>query len=115
MVPPSTTRDTPLTAQSQAGLDGHVPSPAVTSFRRDSILYMDLLGLRPTTSSGGHPSMMDIVRSVPEFLYEANLAHIDQAEAREDAHMPKTVRERLSDIITYRLLLLYQVSIACVP
>jgi hypothetical protein len=41
MVRPIHTGDTPITVQTQAGLAGYVPSPAVISFRPDHILYRD--------------------------------------------------------------------------
>jgi hypothetical protein len=97
LVRPSATRDIPLTVQAQAGLAGYVPSPAVVIFRHDSILYWDLSGLQPTTaySSG-----------VRDFVSEGSLDRADRVEAREVALMKNVMRERLSNVITDRLLLL---------
>jgi hypothetical protein len=111
VVCPSATHNNPLTIQSQAGLAGPVPSPAVISFRRDSILCRDLTGLRPTTSrSGGEPTILELTRSVRDFVSTASMDRTDRAEARDIACMPKTVRERLGGGITDRLLLMCQVS-----
>jgi hypothetical protein len=47
---------------------------------------------------------------VHDFVSEASLDRMDQAEAREDARMPNAVRARPSNVIADRLILLYQLS-----
>jgi hypothetical protein len=69
LVQPNATCSTPITVQTQVGVGNYIPSPAVISFRRQSIMYRDLPGLRPAMSSGpGDPAMLDIARSVRDFL-----------------------------------------------
>jgi hypothetical protein len=107
LVEPNATRSTPLTVQTLVGVWGYIPSPAAIIFRRQSIMYRDLPGLRPTTTYGpGDPAMLNIARSVRDFVSYASTDRTDRALAREESRRPKTVRERMSDAITDRLLLL---------
>jgi hypothetical protein len=111
LVRPRDTCSAPLAIQNQAGLADYVPSPAVISFHHNSILYRDLPGLQPASSqSGSDPTMLDIARSVCDFLSKASLDHMDRVEVSNDAQRPKAVRTRMSDVIVDRILLLCQVS-----
>jgi hypothetical protein len=62
------------------------------------------------TSGPGDPTMLDIAWSVRAFVSDASIDRTDRALAREESRWPKTVRGRMSDAITDRLLLLCQVS-----
>jgi hypothetical protein len=107
LVQPNDTRSTPLAVQTQVWVGNYIPSPVAISFRRQSIMYRDLPGLRPAMSSGpGDPAMLDIARSVRDFVLDASTDRTDRAVAREESRRPRTVRERMSEAITDRLLLL---------
>jgi hypothetical protein len=110
LIRPSVTRDTPLTIQVKAGLTGYVPSKAFLSFRHNIILYRDLPGLRLTTSSSRDDSaMLDITMNVRDVVSDSSLNRMDQAKAQGVVCMPKTIHERLSNVIVSHLLLSFQV------
>jgi hypothetical protein len=97
LIKPSTTHATPITVQTQVGVNGCVPSLSASSYRQEHTMYRDLPGMR---------SMMDIARSVRDFISKAIDDWTDLSEARKVTRLPHTMRERLSDTIVIRLLLL---------
>jgi hypothetical protein len=83
LVKPNATRSTPLTVQTYVGVRGYIPSPAAISFHRQSIMYRDLPGLHPTTTSSPvDPAMLDIAQSVRDFVSDASTDQTDRAMAR---------------------------------
>jgi hypothetical protein len=108
LVKPSATVDTPLTLQDRVGLEGYVPSPAVVSHRRQHLLYRDLPALLPQPSgkAASDPALLDVARGMQDMVAEAHLDRNDRTVAREMAHRPRTVRERLGEVLTNRILLL---------
>jgi hypothetical protein len=108
LVKPSATVDAPLTLQDRVGLEGYVPSPAVVSHRRQHLLYLDLPALLPQLSgkTSSDPALLDVARGVQDMVAEARLDRNDRTDAREMARRPQTVRERLGEALTDRILLI---------
>jgi hypothetical protein len=108
LVKPSATVAAPLTLQSRVGLEGYVPSPAVVSHRRQHLMYRDLPAPLPQPSGGAtsDPALLDVARGMQDMVAEARLDRNDRRDAREVARRPRTVRERLGEALTDRILLL---------
>jgi hypothetical protein len=99
----------PLTMHACAGKPGYVPSPVVVNYRRDQLLYRDLPALMPVTtpSPASDPALLDVVRGMRDMVIEARL---DRNDAREVARRTRTMRDRLGESLTDRLLLLFRAS-----
>jgi hypothetical protein len=108
LVKPSAVRAEPLTLLDRVGLEGYVPIPAAVSHRRLHLLYRDLPALMPRLASGpvSDPALLDVARGMQDMVNEARLDRNDRTDAREIARRPRTVRERLGEALTDRLLLL---------
>jgi hypothetical protein len=108
LVKPSDGVSIPLTMHTCVGKPGYVPSPAVVSYRRDQLLYHDLPALMPVTNPipASDPALSDVARGMRDMVTEARLDRNDRNDAREVARQPRTVRERLGESLTDRLLLL---------
>jgi hypothetical protein len=108
LVKPSDGVSIPLTMHACAGKPGYVPSPAVVNYRRDQILYGDLPALMPvsTPSPASDPALLGVARGMRDMVIEARLDPNDRNDAREVARRPRTVRDRLGEFLTDRLLLL---------
>jgi hypothetical protein len=108
LVKPSATVAAPLTLQARVGLEGYVPSPAVVIHRRQHLLYRDLPALLPQLSgeAASDPALLDVARAMQDMVAEARLDRNDRTDAREMARRPRTVRERLGEALTDRIILL---------
>jgi hypothetical protein len=108
LVKPSDGLSIPLTMHACAGKPGYVLSPAVVNYRRDQLLYRDLPALMPVTtpSPTSDPALLDVARGMRDMVIEARLDRNDRNDAREVARRPPTVRYRLGESLTDRLLLL---------
>jgi hypothetical protein len=85
-----------------------VPSPAVVSHRRQHLLYHDLPALLPQLSgkAASDPTLLYVARGMQDMVAEARLDRNDRTDAREMARRPRTVRERLGEALTDRILLI---------
>jgi hypothetical protein len=108
LVNPSATVTAPLTLQTRVGLEGYVPSPVVVSHHRQHLLYRELPSLLPQLSgkSSSDPALLDVARGMQDMVAEARLDRNDRTDDREMARRPRTVRERLGEALTDRILLL---------
>jgi hypothetical protein len=73
------------------------------------VLYQDLPGLRPSadsTSSTSDPTLIDVARGMRDMVMEARAERNVRLDNREESHRPKSVREKMGDTITDRLLFL---------
>jgi hypothetical protein len=108
LVKPSATVAAPLTLQARVGFEGYVPSPAVVGHRRQHLLYRDLPALLPQPSGGAasDPALLDVARGMQDMVAEARLDRNDRMDAHEVACRPRTVRERLGEALTNRIILI---------
>jgi hypothetical protein len=97
----------PILFQSQSGIAAYVPGPAVVSHRREHLLYRDLLCMLPSaTNAASDPALLDVARGVRDMVSESRAEQEDRANSRGVTRRPRTIRERLGDVIVDCLLLL---------
>jgi hypothetical protein len=110
LVQPSSERQESWTLQPQAGLAGYVPGPMAMSYRREHVLYRDLPALRPGSvlPAVSDPALVDVARGMRDMVVEARAERRDRLDHREKDRRARTIREKLGDAITDRLLLLCQ-------
>jgi hypothetical protein len=108
LVKPSDGVSIPLTTHACVGKPGYVPSPDVVNYCRDQLLYGDFPALMPvtTSSSVSDPALLGVALDMRDMVTEARLDRNDRNDAPEVARRPRTVRERLGESLTDRLLLL---------
>jgi hypothetical protein len=72
--------------------------------------YRNLPALRPSTAAvaTGDPALLDVDRGVQDMVAKDRADCNDHAESRTLAHLPRSVRERLSEVIVDQLLLIYR-------
>jgi hypothetical protein len=112
LVKPSSNLDEPYTLQNQAGKSGYAPGPDAISYRRENALYHDLpvMKITPAPPLESDPALLYVARSMRDMVAEARAERQDRMDSRDDIHRPKSVREKMGESITDRLLLLCQAS-----
>jgi hypothetical protein len=107
-----TEKDTePILVQSQVGLAAYVPGPAVVSHRREHLLHRGFPGLFPSTmTAASDPALLDVARGVRDMVSESRAEREDRYNSCEVTRRPRTIRERLGEVIVYLLLLLCRVD-----
>jgi hypothetical protein len=108
LVQPNEDYEAPLTVHAQAGKAGHLPGPVVIHYRRKHTLYRDLPSLHPiaTRAATSDPALIDVARGMRDMVAEARADRNDRTDNRDEPQRPNTVREKMGDTITDRLLLL---------
>jgi hypothetical protein len=81
-----------------------------TSYRRAHILYCDLPGLRPGSviPTASDPALVDVDHWMRDIVVEARAKRNDHLNNHEEARLSRTVREKLGDMITDRIMLFCQ-------
>jgi hypothetical protein len=105
--------EVPLTVWAHAGRTGYTPGPVAINYRRTQVLYRDLPGLRPragSPSSTRDPALVDVARGMRDMVMEARAERNARLDNREESRRPKSVREKMGDTTTDRLLLLCHAS-----
>jgi hypothetical protein len=116
LVLPTEDSEVLVTVWAQAGRAAYSPGPVAINYRRDHVLYRDLpclpclrptSGLQPTVS---YPALIDVARGMRDMVAEALAERNDRLDNWEESRRPKSVREKMGDTITDRLLLLCRAS-----
>jgi hypothetical protein len=105
--------EVPVTVWAHAGRAGYTPGPVANNYRRTHVLYRDLPYLCPSSgplSSSSDPALVDVARGMHDMVAVARAEHNYRLDNREENRRPKSVREKMGDTITDRLLLLYRAS-----
>jgi hypothetical protein len=97
LVAPSMATPPPLSVYQKVGVTGYVTGPSTISYNRDADLYGDLPALNTAAFS---PAASDLA------LLEVARGVKDMVDVCAEARRPQTVRNRMGDRITDRLLLL---------
>jgi hypothetical protein len=113
LVLPTDESEVPVTVWAQAGRSGYTPGPVAINYRRTQVLYRDLPCLRPSAgppSNSSDPALVDVARGMRDMVMEARAERNVRIGTREENRHPKSVREKMGDTITDRLLLLCRAS-----
>jgi hypothetical protein len=113
LVLPTEDIEVPVTVWAQAGRSGYTPGPVAIINRRTQALYRDLPCLRPSAgppSSPSDPALVDVAWGMRDMVIEARSERNARLDTREENRRPKSVREKMGDTITDRLLLLCRAS-----
>jgi hypothetical protein len=94
------------TVWAQAGRAGYTPVPVSINYRRAHVLHRDL----PFLCTSCDPALVDVARGMRDMVAEARAKRNDRLDNREESRRPKSVREKMGDTITDRLLLLCRAS-----
>jgi hypothetical protein len=102
---PTEDSEVPVTLWAQVGRAGYSPGPVAINCRRARVLYWDLPCFRPT--SGLQPTtLIDVARGMRDMVAAARAERNDRLDNWEESSRPKSVREKMGDTITDRLLLI---------
>jgi hypothetical protein len=94
-------RDASLTVKPRAGKAGHLPGPVAIHYHREHILHPVT-----TRTTASDLALVDVARGMRGMVAEARAEHNDCADNRNESRCPNTVRKKMGDTITDRLILL---------
>jgi hypothetical protein len=110
---PADDSEVQVTVWAHAVRSGYTRGPLSINYRRTHILYRDFPYLCPSSgpqSNSSDPALIDVARGMRDMVADARTERNYRLDNREESRRPKSIREKMGDTITDRLLLLCRAS-----